>query len=202
MLALAVVVLIGFLVGLVRGGSWRNLAGAKFRLVSVIFVGVAFQVAAALLSSVDHGRLSIALVVTSFAAVFAFAAANWRLPGMALVALGALSNLIVIWANQGMPVSRSALDRAGFTDAYVAGRGGARGAHHLLSDSSRLTPLADVIPLPLFRNVVSAGDVVIWAGILLLVQDLTAGPRGRRKARALREAEEVPAGGPPLRPGA
>jgi hypothetical protein len=182
MQALLVVILLGFGVGMLRGGSWRNLAGARFRLVSAVFIGMGFQIAAAFVEPVRGGRLSVALVITSFAAVFAFAAANYRLPGMSLVALGALSNLVVIWANQGMPVARIALDRAGLPGAFVGGESGARGAHHLLTDSSRLTPLADVIPLPPFRNVISVGDIVIWAGILLLVQDLTSARRRRRPA--------------------
>ena len=56
-----------------------------------------------------------------------------------------------------------------------------KGAHHALTDSSRLRFLADVMPITVTQNVVSVGDLFIWAGVLILVQQLMVGPRGKRR---------------------
>jgi hypothetical protein len=122
-------------------------------------------------------------VLASFALTFGFAAMNWRLPGMTLLAVGALMNFVVIAANGGMPVSLDALDRAGLGNPFEDGAV-TKGAHHALDDESRLTFLADVIPIRVASNVVSAGDIVIWAGLLLLIQQLMVGRPGKRRRGA------------------
>jgi hypothetical protein len=120
----------------------------------------------------------------SFACVFAFAAFNFRLPGMTLIALGAFCNFLVISANGGMPVSLDALDRAGLGNPFAEGGAELKGAHHPLTDASQLRFLADVIPITVTANVASVGDVLIWAGLLLLIQQLMVGPRGKRRRGA------------------
>ncbi len=97
---------------------------------------------------------------------------------MPLLASGAFSNFLVILLNGGMPVSESALRRAGVTDAFRNGASRIKGAHIPLLPGARLRFLADVIPLR-FGSVVSVGDLLIWAGLILLLQQLMVGPRGR-----------------------
>jgi hypothetical protein len=182
---LVVAVAVGIAVGFARGGSLATLGRTRLCGVPFVFAGVALQVAATLAERGDGSRLPLALVLASFASVFVFAALNWRLPGMTLVALGALANLAVIVANGAMPVSLEAARRAGLEDPFGAGT---KGAHEPLTDASRLRFLADIIPLRAGSNVVSVGDVLIWAGLLVLVQHLMVGPRGRRRVGA-REGE-------------
>ena len=63
------------------------------------------------------GSAGPAIYVASTAAVFLAVLRNIRLPGMAIVALGSISNLAAIVANGGsMPADASALVTAGFTD--------------------------------------------------------------------------------------
>src|SRR4051794_22260272 len=92
--------------------------------------------------------------------------ANRTLPGLAVIALGGALNLTAITLNGGvMPASRAAMAVAGipaepgFANSSVL-------AH------PRLLALGDVIgvpgPWPL-GNVLSAGDLVIYAGLLILL---------------------------------
>ena len=178
MIGLVVAVAAGILIGFIRGGSLRTLGDTDLRAVWVVFVGVGLQLASTVAEHADLGGLALGLVLASFTGVLWFAALNFRLPGMTLIALGALCNLVVISVNGGMPVSREALEKVGLGDTTF------RGAHHALTDDSRLTFLADVIPISVSANVVSVGDIIIWAGILLLIQQLMVGPRGKRRRGA------------------
>ncbi|TMK18503.1 MAG: hypothetical protein E6G68_07120 [Actinobacteria bacterium] len=185
MIGLVVAVALGIAIGLARGGSFRNLSEAELRAVPLVFIGVLLQVGS---SFAEHGGLHwlpLALVLASFACVAGFAALNFHLPGMALVAIGALCNLLVISSNGGMPVSLRALDKAGIGNPFTgAGAADVKGAHHILRPGTHLRFLADVIPITVTANVVSVGDIVIWAGLLLLVAELMVGPKGKRRRGA------------------
>jgi len=182
-IGLVVAVALGIIVGFVRGGSLKTFGEAHLRAVWVVFGGVAFQVGAAAADGRDLRWLAFALVLASFACVFAFAALNFQLPGMTLIALGSLCNFIVISANGGMPVSLDALQKVGLGNPFENGAA-VKGAHHALTDASRLRFLADVIPINVVANVVSVGDILLWAGLLLLIQKLMVGPRGKRRRGA------------------
>jgi hypothetical protein len=184
-IGLLVAIALGLVIGLMRGGSFKNLSQAELRGVPLVFVGVLLQLGSSVAERVEIHWLPLALVLASFACVFAFAALNFNLPGMTLIALGALSNFVVISANGGMPVSRDAIRRAGLEDVFVGpGATTVKGAHHALTDDSRLRFLADVIPIRVTANVVSVGDIVIWAGLLLLLAELMVGPKGKRRKKA------------------
>jgi len=184
MIGLVVAVALGLLIGLLRGGSFKNLSAAELRAVPVVFIGVILQLGSAFAERADLHWLPLALVLASFACVFVFAAMNFSLPGMTLIAIGALCNLVVISANNGMPVSRDALERAGLGDPFAGPGATLKGAHHALTDGTHLRFLADVIPISVTANVVSVGDIVIWAGLLLLVAQLMVGPKGKRRKGA------------------
>jgi uncharacterized protein DUF5317 len=185
MIGLVVAVALGLLIGLVRGGSFKNLSGAELRAVPVVFIGVILQLGSTFAERADLHWLPMTLVLASFACVFVFAALNFSLPGMTLIAIGALCNLLVISVNDGMPVSLDALDRAGLGNPFSDPGGSAlKGAHHALTHGTHLRFLADVIPISVTANVVSVGDIVIWAGLLLLVAQLMVGPKGKRRKGA------------------
>lgn len=190
MIGLVVAIALGIVIGFVRGGSLRTLGDAYLRAVPVVFAGVVLQVGSTLADRGELRWVSFGLVLASFACVFAFAAINWRLPGMTLIAIGALCNFLVISANGGMPVSLDALERAGLGNPFEDPGTTLKGAHHALTDSSRLRFLADVIPITVTANVASVGDIIIWAGLLLLIQQLMVGPRGKRRRGAAKVVSE------------
>src|SRR4051794_22435708 len=156
--------LVAATVGLLTGGRWSRLAELEIAWVPLAITGLAMQWFAP-----STGVLPLVLLLVSFAALIAFAVRNLGLPGFRLILLGILLNFVVIAANGGMPVSRSALVSSGQVDTLEAlvHDGGAK--HHLASDADLLVPLADVIPVPPIHNVVSVGDVLTYAGVAWLV---------------------------------
>lgn len=184
MIGVVLAIGVGLLVGFARRGSVANLGQAHLRGVPMVFIGVAFQIGSMLAERAELDWLPLALILVSFACVFTFAALNWRLGGMALAALGAVANFVVIAANGGMPVSLDAAARAGLGNPFADPANAAKGAHHAMTDDSVLTFLADVIPLRIGANVVSVGDLLIWAGLLVIVQQLMVGRKGRRRLGA------------------
>ena len=163
----------GLLVGLLRGGRLRHLGDARLRATWLAVVAAAAQFMFALAPTVAAG---VALTTISQAGLLAFLWCNRFLAGALLVAVGSLLNSAVIIFNGAMPVSRDALLAISRHPAEVVG-----GRHRVLAESDALPWLADVIALPLLRTVVSVGDVVLAAGIGLLVTNLMQPPRRRRE---------------------
>ena len=92
-----------------------------------------------------------------------FLLANRRVPGMALVGLGAALNLLAIVANGGvMPASAEALAAAGLP------AGGPGFQNSGVVADPRLAFLGDIFAIPAswpLSNVFSVGDVCIGAGL-------------------------------------
>lgn len=161
---------IGILVGLLRRGNLANLSGFRFRWAWVAVAGLVIQVAL-FTEAGDRitGAAGPAIYVLSTAAVFAAVLRNIRLPGMAIVALGSISNLAAILANGGsMPADQGALAAAGLDGA---------GSHtnSVVLAAPALQPLTDIFAVPAgipLANVFSLGDVLIGLGIVVLISTL------------------------------
>jgi hypothetical protein len=99
-------------------------------------------------------------------AVFVAVLRNVTTPGMAIVALGALSNLVAIGANGGlMPASAGALALAGFS-------GPGDHTNSVVLEAPAFEPLTDIYALPAWlplANVFSVGDVLIGLGIAVAI---------------------------------
>ncbi len=107
------------------------------------------------------GPAAFPLYVSSIAGTAIVAGVNWRLPGVSLIAVGSVLNLLVVVGNGGMPVDSGALALAG---ANVP----ADALHTALTAQTMLPALADVVPVPLVRGVYSVGDLAIAVGGFLL----------------------------------
>ena len=112
------------------------------------------------------GDLGPPLYVASTALVFVAVLRNLAIRGMPLVAAGAASNLAAIVANGGyMPTSTSAAAEFGRSAPETY-------SNSAIVESPALAPLTDVIPLPQwlpFANIVSVGDILIAAGIVVVI---------------------------------
>jgi len=162
------------LASVVRGGRLRNLAEKPLRASWLLFAGVAIQVGVDLAAArgllPDAGWSGWTLLVSSQLLVVAFLVANRRLAGVWLVAAGLLLNVAVIAANRAMPVDPAAIAALGLDGVEVA-----PGKHTLLTDGTLLPWLADIIPVPWLRSIVSVGDLVLAAGLLPLTHGLLRG---------------------------
>lgn len=159
------VLLVSVLLGWVAGGRLHRLARIRLHATWLVFAAVAAQISSGALARTGApvDALARPLLVASQAAVLVFIARNRHQPGMPLVLIGFALNAAVIAANGAMPVAPEAIVALGGTTAV------APGTHHLLTDATLLPWLADVLPVPALRSIVSVGDLVLAAGVGTLV---------------------------------
>jgi hypothetical protein len=188
----------GLAVGRARGGLLRGVLQADVKARRLALAGLVLQAAVVALPLRAVGLplgfgallLTLALVV-----LLGTARANGRLPGVPLVALGLLLNLIVVVANLGMPVPAATLERAGVTvEQPLPDRPDAK--HVLERAGTRLGLLGDRLAVRPLRAVTGYGTVIELAGLFLLLQQLVhAAGASRREdgtAHGAHEARMVP----------
>jgi hypothetical protein len=159
--------LIGIALGLLLGGRLSALGDLRIRWAWLAIAGLGVQL---VLFSPLGERLPDAAVpvayVASTAAVLAVVLLNWRIPGFAIIALGAGLNLVAILANGGyMPADPAALAAAGLDP-------GSGATNSIVTDSPALCLLTDIFAIPSalpFANVFSVGDVIIGIGVLVAI---------------------------------
>jgi Family of unknown function (DUF5317) len=186
MLLVAAFVVCGILIGLALGGSLRNLAEARLRLWPLAVAGFVLQVipVPSRPGQVDHW-VAVGLLLASYGMLLVFVAANIRIPGFPLIAIGFALNALVIGVNRGMPVKDQALrqvagSRYEQSRQRLLEKGGLK--HHLAKPGDVLLPLSDVVGIggPI-RNVYSAGDLLSYAGGAWAIGALTRRPRDPRR---------------------
>ncbi|HET9757431.1 MAG TPA: DUF5317 domain-containing protein [Candidatus Limnocylindrales bacterium] len=159
---------IGLVLGFLMGGRLDRLSEIRFEWAWLAVVGLAVQV---LLFSTPiggsfRGGVGEAIYVASTGLVLVAVWRNLRVPGLALVALGAISNLAAIVANGGvMPTTPEALAAAGLDplDGF---------SNSAVLEDPAVAPLTDIFALPPwlpFANVFSIGDVLIALGVVIVV---------------------------------
>jgi hypothetical protein len=168
-------VLLAILVGSLRGGHVRNLVHLSIQhaWIPVVMFFLQFSI---VLFPQGQSDLFLAfrpwVLITTYALLIAFLYLNRSLPGMKVILLGGMLNLVVILANGGfMPVTSEALERSGHLDLVVV-----HGEHEyvlgskdivLSEEQTRLKLLSDVVgipePFPVSATL-SVGDIFIMAG--------------------------------------
>lgn len=144
--------ILGVVAGWALRGDIRRLARIRLEWPWLLAAALILRVAAG-----AAGELAAPLYVLAFCGITLVAIRNRDLPGMPLIAAGAILNLIVVVANAGMPVDAGALAAAGARMPDDA-------LHVEMSEATSLAILADRIPMPVLRSVYSVGDVLLTAG--------------------------------------
>ncbi len=157
---------VGIIAGYLLGGRLDRLGGVRFRWAPLALLGLAVQVA--LFSdpfAETVGAAGPPIYVASTAVVLIAVLRNLDIPGIAIVALGAASNLLAIVANGGyMPADPDAL-------ASIGGVASGYSNSSVVADPG-LGPLTDIFAIPAwvpFANVFSIGDVLIGVGVAVTI---------------------------------
>jgi MFS family permease len=169
------------------GGSLSKLADLRFRRFWALAAALLIQIV--IISVIPEGSpgLHSAAHMLSYVMAGYFVFANWRVPGIWLIALGGAANLAAIAANNGiMPASASALATAGrsvtpgeFTNSGVVA-------------DPNLAFLGDIFAIPKgwpLHNVFSIGDLCIALGAVIALHRLCESrlfPSGKGQFAALR----------------
>jgi Family of unknown function (DUF5317) len=189
-MALALPLLLGLAIAPLFGGRWSRLGDLHLRGTTLFYVAIGLQLVAfpvAALPWRTPDRVAVALWLASYALFAVGAALNLRIPGVALVAVGMLSNIAAIAANGGhMPALPSALRAAGLHFRQ------SRNSTALASP--HLDWLVDRWAAPHwvpYANVFSVGDVLIAGGGFVFALAATGGFRRIRSAHETRRTSEV-----------
>jgi hypothetical protein len=143
------------------GGSLRRLSGVRFRSPWLLWLALGTQVALIAFPG-DETWWRVAANVATYPLGIVWVWMNRHVPGLWIVGVGAVCNLLPILANGGtMPASADALRTAGVpVDADVF-------TNSTVLEDPRLLFLGDVLAIPSswpFANVLSVGDVIIALG--------------------------------------
>jgi hypothetical protein len=165
---------LGVIVGKLMGGSLTGLGQIRIRWAALAITGLLVQVVLFFGPVAERvGALGAPIYVGSTALVLVVVIRNLAIPGLMLVAAGALSNLVAISANGGqMPASPDAM-------AFLGKTVNAGYSNSAVVETPVLAPLTDVLALPPFlpfANVFSVGDVLIGVGVAAVI--VTAMRRG------------------------
>jgi Family of unknown function (DUF5317) len=169
-----VILLPAVAVALLRGGSLMNLVELRLRWVPLVLGALAVQllIFTPFRATPLIPAWTTQLYMLSMALLTLWVALNWRIAGMALMALGLLANFAAIAANGGyMPVAPESARYAGRLDRYAAEGLPVANNSIATGDQARLWLLTDILPIPAglpFANVYSVGDVLLTLGGVLL----------------------------------
>jgi len=171
------VMLISLIIGFLRGGKLRELADLPFKKVGLVIA--AFLIQYILVFGGERGfslfsNFGIYLHIFSYILLLVAIWYSRNIRGMKIIGVGALINFIVILFNGGrMPVSTDALTKAGLTDTLPLLKSKAYAIHTVLTQSSKLKLLCDVIVLPPpypRPRVLNVGDIIMAIGVFILIQ--------------------------------
>ena len=187
-MALAWPLLLGLAVAPLLGGRWSKLGELDLRWPGLFYAAIGLQLVAFPFSALPWrtpDRAAVVLWLVSYGLFIVAVAANARLAGIPLVAIGMASNLAAILTNGGhMPALPSALHAAGHY--FQQSRNSAMLSHPNLPWLVDRWAAPDWVP---HANVFSVGDVFIAAGGLVFALAATGAldrlrPRPRASAPA------------------
>lgn len=170
------IIIFTIIVGLLRGGELESLIHITIEGVYLFAASLFLRSAIWFLEFINLSIFlpygTILLVISYFLLIFA-SIKNIKLPGFKYITLGILLNSFVIIVNHGkMPVLVS--QKIGQNiDQNSLLENGKSIVHSLKNSGTLFSFLGDVIPLPrlfLGNAVLSVGDILIFAGIFILIQ--------------------------------
>lgn len=170
-------ILLGLLIGLVRHRGLAYVAELRLRATWLVLLAVLVQIL--ILPLGQNARPIVTwgmeyLHIASYLFLLLFVAINYRERALWPMALGMLSNFIVITVNGGhMPASLEALRAAGRSAAVERLlTDGVFGNVVLMSETTKLNFLGDIFWLPSwmpFANAFSIGDLLLGVGVIWLL---------------------------------
>lgn len=163
----------GIIAGWIRGGKVANLGNLPVKgLWAILFLGL-LELYIKNTQTADRLLVNKTLIMSFYCIIFLLLVINRKIAGVNFLLAGLALNFLVMAANGGrMPVSEWAVNAAGLAEYLPELYAGTASRHFLLTESTNLKCLADIIPLPPpypLAKVLSLGDVILFIGIIKIV---------------------------------
>ena len=187
MISALLAVSIGAAIRVYRGGRLQNLSGLTVEHWKLLAIGVTLPLIVAW-TGIPGG---VYLVIPALCCLIAFSLLNFTVTGIGVVAFGVFLNLLVIMANGFMPVSPEAIVRADLAPNLAAASELTLQSPRVVETAGdRLVFLGDIIPIGLFDQVLSFGDLILLFGLADVVMNAML-----RRHRVEEARVELPATG-------
>ncbi len=193
----------GVVSGLISRGRFSNLADIPMRYSALVLVWLAGMTLADPLVNRIGGatgqNVGFGLYLAGLAALVAFSVINAvHMPGMWLLAIGALANFVVCANNHGTPYSITALHNAGVTAVNYTDVATTTATKHPERPGDQLKFLGDVIPIRVLKTVVSPGDLLFAFGLASVTANGLTGRRSGKRVRGVHRGRHLPKGEVPV----
>ncbi len=166
MLLTLLAVTAGLVGGYFRKGQLTNILTVAPKWLVLLVPALVLYVASAV--GIPSYSLNLTLIATFGLVVALFR--NYDISGAGIIGLGLASNLLVLVLNGGVPVRAESVERVtnGVFDSSTL-----RAIEQVESPDTVLAALGDIIPIPLLNTVVSFGDLIALAGLIVLIINAT-----------------------------
>lgn len=193
----------GVVSGLISRGRFSNLADIPMRYSALVLVWLAGMTLADPLGNRLGGsagqNVGFGLYLVGLAALVMFAVINAvHMPGMWLLAIGALANFVVCANNHGTPYSITALHKAGVTAVNYTDVATTTATKHPERPGDQLKFLGDVVPIRVLKTVVSPGDLLFAFGLASVTANGLTGRRSGKRVRGVHRGRHLPKGEVPV----
>lgn len=188
-----VILAVAVLVGLIRGGKLANARELKLVRPWLIFLSVILEASLNILMKNDLGitqHIAFLWICVQYFLLFLFIWYNRHLPFISVICFGTFLNALVILLNSGsMPlVDISPYIGASETPSQYL-LDGKLLTYHFINENTKLWFLGDIIWVPSpFRAFASIGDIFLYGGALLLIQNIIAGKATSNKSKKKQSA--------------
>jgi MFS family permease len=167
-------ILVGLVLGAIAGGTLPRLADLRLHWIWLLGLALAVRLLAGLSITTGQGPTDLAEdwgLPLTYGLIVVWLYRNWRVPGLQVAAIGVTMNTIAVLLHAGkMPVFEGSLLAAGLSPADLVGD-----PYHVLLVAESTAEFVrqggmfgDVVPIPIpvIRDVISIGDVLLWIGIV------------------------------------
>lgn len=164
----------GVIMGFILGGKLRNLGQIPIKGIWAFVLLGGISLTIMLIKTQERQIILQVLIMISYVVMAYLLLINRGLAGVKTMMCGLVLNLLVMAANGGrMPVSQWAIGiLSGTGEQLNALYYGTASRHVLMTDSTNLKVLGDIIPVPipyLPNTILSIGDIILYGGIIYFI---------------------------------
>ncbi|HHW48965.1 MAG TPA: DUF5317 domain-containing protein [Clostridiaceae bacterium] len=175
-------IVLGFAMGIAMKGKLGNVLNFRLEKAWILLLAFVIQAGAQIMSFNGLTGINDYTVIIQGCVIILLLIGFWynrKYAGIIIMSFGFFLNAIVMMLNGGkMPVSYDILQKNNLREALDLLLAGRDSKHALIDENTKLWFLSDVIYMPgIFRyagGLVSIGDLVIAAGIFVLVAEVVS----------------------------